>query len=71
MGDLVIIFQLIGDLGHARARDGSKIVVPPVDPFPRLAVVRGPAEIGGIDVGGQTLLEAVQLVRADEMHLAR
>ena len=29
-----------------------------------------PAEIGGIDVGGQAFFESMQLVRAAEMHLA-
>jgi hypothetical protein len=59
------------DLGDARAGDGAEIVVPPVDPLAGLAVVRRPAEIGGVDVGGQPLLEAVHLVGSDEMHLAR
>ena len=33
--------------------------------------VRDPVEAGGVDVGRRPLLEAVQLVRADEVHLAR
>ncbi len=37
---------------------------------PGLRVVGCPAEIGGIDVRRQPLLEAVHLVGADEMHLA-
>ena len=71
MGDVVVIFKLVGDLRHARAGDGAKVVVPPVDPLPRLAVIRRPAEIGGVDVGRQAFLEPVQLIGADEMHLAR
>ncbi len=71
VGDLVVIFHLVGDLGNAGAGDRTQIVIPPVDAFAGLAVVRRPAEIGGIDVGRQPLLEAMQLVWADEMHLAR
>ena len=70
-GDLVVILHLVGDLGDAGAGDRAQIVVPPVDALAGLAIVRRPAEIGGIDVGGQPLLETVQLVRPDEMHLSR
>ena len=70
MGDLVVVFHLVGDLCHTRAGDGAEVVVPPVDPLARFAVIRGPAEVGGVDVRGQALLEAVKLVGADEMHLA-
>ncbi len=69
--DLVIIFHLVGNFGHARTGDRAHVVIPPFDPFARLAVIGGPAEIGGIDIGGQALFEPVQLVRADKMHLAR
>ncbi|MNE82951.1 hypothetical protein D3C80_1797240 [compost metagenome] len=69
-GDLVVILHLVGDLGNAGAGDGAEIVIPPVDALARLAIVRRPAEIGGIDVGRQTLLETVQLIRANEVHLA-
>ena len=62
--------ELVRGLGDARLLDARHVVVPPVDPLVRLIPVRRPAEIGRIDVGGQPLLEAVQLVRADEMHLA-
>ncbi|MCY1238204.1 hypothetical protein D9M72_509290 [compost metagenome] len=70
-GDLVVIFHLVGDLGDAGAGDRAEIVVPPVDALAGLAIVWRPAEIGRVDVGRQPFLEAVQLVRADEMHLAR
>ena len=70
MRDIVVVFELIGDLGDTGARHGSEVVVPPVDAFARLAVVGRPAEIGRIDVGGQAFLEAVQLIGSDEMHLA-
>ena len=45
-------------------------MIPPVDPLAGLAVIRRPAEIGGVDIRCQPLLEAMQLVRPDEMHLA-
>ena len=68
--DLVVILHLVGGFGDARAGDRAEIVIPPVDALAGLAVIGRPAEIGGIDVRGQPLLEAVQLVRTDEMHLA-
>ena len=46
-------------------------MIPPVDPLARFAVVGGPAEIRGVDVRCQAFLETVQLVGANEMHLAR
>ena len=70
VGDLVVILHLVGDLCNAGARDGAEIVIPPVDPLSRLAIVGGPAEIGGVNVRRQPLFEAMQLVRPDEMHLA-
>lgn len=54
-----------------RAGDRTEIVVLPVDSLAGLAVVRRPAEIRRIDVGRHAFLEPVQLVGADEMHLAR
>ena len=39
--------------------------------FRRIDGIRRPAEIGRIDIRRQPLLETVQLVRADEVHLAR
>jgi hypothetical protein len=71
VGDVVVVFHLVGDLGHAGAGHGAEVVIPPVDPLAGLAVVGGPAEVGGVDVGGQPLLKAVHLVGADEVHLAR
>ena len=71
IGDLVVIFHLVGNLGHPGTRHRAEVVIPPVDPLARLAVIRRPAEIGGVDIGGQAFLEPVHLVGADEMHLAR
>ncbi|OIQ73123.1 hypothetical protein GALL_452420 [mine drainage metagenome] len=57
---------------HARrAGDRAEVVIPPVDPLARFAVIGGPAEIGGVDVGGEAFLEPVHLVGADKVHLAR
>ena len=70
IGDLVVIFHLIGNLGHACASDRAHIVIPPIDPFTGFAVIGGPAEIGRIDVSGQTVLEPVHLIRANKVHFS-
>src|SRR3546814_11358954 len=69
-GDLVIVFELIGDLGDAGAADGAEVVIPPVDALARLAVIRGPTEVGGVDLGGRRIIETTKLGGADEVHLA-
>ena len=71
VGHLVVVFELVGDLGDARAGHRAHVVIPPVDALAGPAVVRGPAEIGRIDIRGQPRLETVELVGPDEMHLAR
>lgn len=70
VGYLVVILHLVGDFGNPCTRHRTEIVIPPVDPLARLGIIGRPAKIRGIDVGRQTLFEAVQLVRPDEMHLA-
>ena len=70
VADVIVIFELIGDLGHARAGDGAEVVIPPIDALVWFAVVWGPAEIGGVDIGGQPVFKAVHLIGADEVHLA-
>ncbi len=67
---LVVILHLVGDFGNARAGHRAEIVVPPVDPLARLAIVWCPAKIRRVDIRGQALFKAVQLVGTDEMHLA-
>lgn len=42
----------------------------PVHGAPGIVPIRRPVEVRGTDVGGDALLEAMQLVRPDEMHLA-
>ena len=69
-GHLLVEVHLVGADAEPRLRHRGHVVVPArplVGPLP----VRRPAVIGGVDVGGQPLLEAVQLVRPAEMHLAR
>ncbi len=70
IGNLVVIFELVGDLGGTCVGNRTEIVIPPVDALTGLAVVGRPAEIGGIDVGREALFEAVQLIGSDEVHLA-
>jgi hypothetical protein len=67
---LVVEIELIGADARAGVQDRTHRVVP-AQPLFGMIPIRRPAEIGGIDVGGQTLLETVQLVSAAEMHLAR
>src|SRR3546814_3937257 len=62
-GDLVIVLELVGDLGDAGSGHRAEVVIPPVDPLAGLAIVRGPAEVGRIDIRGEARLEAMQLDR--------
>ena len=69
--DLIVIFELVGCLGDTGRRYRAEIVIPPVDALAGLSIIRRPAEVGRIDVGGQPFLESMQLIRPDEVHLAR
>ena len=69
-GDFVVEIELVGAHAEAGLRHRTHIVIP-VRPLRRMIPVRRPAVVGGIDVGRQALLEAVQLVGAAKMHLAR
>ena len=70
IGNLVVILELVGDLGHTSAGHRPHIVIPPVDPLAGFAVIRCPAEVARIDICGQTFFKAMQLIWSDEMHLA-
>ncbi|MNL59078.1 hypothetical protein D3C87_1827750 [compost metagenome] len=59
IGHLVIIFHLIGDFSDTRTGDRAEIVIPPVDPFAGLGIIRRPTEIRRIDIRRQTLFEAM------------
>src|SRR5688500_4073734 len=67
--NLVVEFELVRDLGYSGLLHGGHVVVPPVDPLAWPAPVGSPAEVSGEDVRREPLLEAVQLVGADEVHL--
>ena len=67
---LLVEVELVGGLGDPGLLDRRHVMVPPVDPLLRGIPVGSPAEIRGIDIGRQALLEPVQLIGADEMHLA-
>ncbi len=70
MSDLFVEVELVGAGAWARLQHRQHVVIPArttLGPGP----VGGPAIVCGIDIGGQPLLEAVQLVRPAEMHLAR
>ena len=67
--DLVVVLELVRDLRDPGLLDRAHVVVPPVDTLAGAAPVRCPAEVARVDVRREPLLEAVQLVRADEVHL--
>ena len=69
-GHVIIELQLVGDFGNARLQHARHVVVPPIDALLLQPPIRGPAEIGGIDVCGQAFFKAVQLVGSNEVHLA-
>ena len=69
VGDLVVEIEV----GRAQAGPGLPHHlhgVEPVEHLGRRVPLGRPGEVGGIDVGGQALGEAVQLVGAAEVHLA-
>ncbi len=70
IGDFIVILELIGDFCRSSTGDRAKIMIPPVNTFARLAIIRCPAKIGRINVCRQALFKAVQLIRADKMHFA-
>ena len=69
--DLLVEVGLHRRRAHARVQHALHRVVPGQRLVQRAAPVGRPIDVGGIDVGGQPLLEPVQLVGSDEVHLAR
>ena len=59
IGNLVIVFELVGDFRNPCPGHRTHIVVPPVDALTGFAVVWRPAKIRWVDVGGQAFLNAV------------
>ena len=70
IGNLVVVFHLVGDFGHARACDRPHVVIPPLDPLARFAIIRGPAEIRWVNIRCHAFFKPMQLIRPDKMHLA-
>ena len=66
----IVVCQLIGDRSHSRLLDTGHIVIPQVNSMIGVFPVRHPSEIRWINIRGQPLFEAMQLVRADKMHFA-
>ena len=67
--DLVVVVDLqaahaLAGLDDRAEADSGRAVLRLVGP------VRCPGEVGRVDVGGEPLLETMELVRADEVHLA-
>ena len=67
---LFIEVQLVGAHAWSGLQHRRHVVVP-TGAHVRLIPVHRPAVVGGVDVAGQALFIAMQLVRAAEMHLAR
>ncbi len=68
--DLVVVVGLQRRLADARRAQARGVVVPLEPLAGRARPVRRPVEPGRIHVRREALLEAVQLIRADEVHLA-
>jgi hypothetical protein len=69
--DFLIVVDLEGAGGDAGFAHRLHVVPPFVDALVGQLPIGRPGVVGGVDVGGQPFLEAVELVRPDEMHLAR
>ena len=67
-GNFLVVIDLERAVVGAGLRDRQHVVEPPMDPV-GLLPGRRPAEVAGINVGRDAVLEAVQLVGADKMHL--
>jgi hypothetical protein len=67
--DVVVEVDLIGACAGTRLRHGIHGVIP-ARPLLESLPVRRPAEVRRIDVGGEPLLEAMQLIGSAKMHLA-
>ena len=69
-GDLVVVVGLHAGGADPRREHALHRVVPGQRVLERATPVRRPVHVGGIDVGGEPILEPVQLIGADEVHLA-
>ncbi len=69
-GDFFIEIKLIAGDTLAGLNHAEHIVIPRKTIFRRLIPVRCPAKIRRINIGGETLFKAVELVWPNEMHLA-
>ena len=68
-GDLLVVVDLQRRLARPSVKHGREVVVPGQPLARRQRPVGDPVEAGRVDVGRQPFLEAVQLVRPDEVHL--
>jgi hypothetical protein len=69
LDDLGVVLELERRGDRAGADDAAQVVVPRQPLVVGEVPVRDPVETGGVDVRHRPLLEPVQLVGADEMHL--
>ena len=66
---LGVVLELKRRLDRPRAFDAAEVVVPRQPLVIGELPIRNPVETGGIDVRHRPLLEPVQLIGADEVHL--
>ena len=67
---LFVVVELVGAYAGAGLQHRRHVVVPARAHFQRVPV-DGPTVISGVDVSGQAVFVAVQLVGAAKVHLAR
>lgn len=59
MGNLIIIFQLIGGLGYPCPGHRAQIMIPPVYALSGLSVIRRPAKISRVNIGSKTFFKTM------------
>jgi len=69
--DFVVVGELVGNRRDPSLLHARHVVVPQVDALIGIFPVRNPAEVGRVNVGRDAILETVQLIRPNEMHLPR
>ena len=68
---LIIIIGLECGHGHTAFFHGLHVVIPLINAFVRGLPIGGPCEISGIDIGGDTVLKTMFLIRTNKVHFPR
>ena len=69
--DFIVVSKLVGYRCDPSLFYAGHVVIPQVNAFISIFPVGDPAEISRINICGDSIFEAMQLVGTDEMHLAR